>query len=139
MNQPSFPAANRPSRPLMTPSMTIAMSLIVAAANVFGVASARAEELPPQSAEYTERYGDAVHALGTQRYSAAYGRFTALADDGHAPSALMALAMVTYRPSMSGAAQWSVTSAQLQRWSELIAIDVHARASLITEHDSSGE
>ena len=139
MNQPSFPAANRPSRPWMKPSMTIAMSLMVAAANVFGVAAARAEELPTQSAEYTQRYGDAVHALGTQRYSAAYGRFTALADEGHAPSALMALAMVTYRPSMSGAAQWSVTSAQLQRWSELIAIDVHARASLIAEHDSSGE
>ena len=101
MNQPSFPAANRPSRPLMTLSMTIAMPLIVVAANVFGVASARAEELRTPSTEYTQRYGDAVHALGTQRYSAAYGRFAALADEGHAPSALMALAMVTYRPSMS--------------------------------------
>ena len=84
--------------------MTIAMPLIVVAANVFGVASARAEELRTPGAEYTQRYDDAVHALGTQRYSAAYGRFAALADEGHAPSALMALAMVTYRPSMSGAA-----------------------------------
>ena len=139
MNQLAFPAAKRPSRPLLTLSMTIAMPLIVAGANVFGVASARAEELRSPATEYTQRYDDAVHALGTQRYSAAYGRFAALADEGHSPSALMALAMVTYRPSRSGAAQWSVTSAQLQRWSELVAIDVHARASLIAEHDGSGE
>ena len=42
-------------------------------------------------------------------------------------------------PFHVGPAQWSVTSAQLQRWSELVAIDVHARASLIAEHDGSGE
>jgi hypothetical protein len=139
MNQPAFPAVNRPSRPLLTFAMTIAMPLIVVGANAFGVASAGAEELRTQSTEQTRRYDDAVQELSTQRYSAAYGRFAALAEEGHAPSALMALAMVTYRPSMSGAAQWSVTSAQLQRWSELVAIDVHARASLIAEHDGSGE
>jgi hypothetical protein len=139
MNQPAFPAANRLSRPLRTLSMTIAMPLIVVGANVFGVASARAEQLRSPGTEYTQRYDDAVQELSTQRYSAAYGRFVALADEGHAPSALMALAMVTYRPSMSGVAQWSVTSAQLQRWSELVAIDVHARVSLIAEHDGSGE
>ena len=65
--------------------MKLSMTMIVAAANVFGVASARAEELRTSGAEYTQRYDDAVHALATQRYSAAYGRFAALADEGHAP------------------------------------------------------
>ena len=134
MNQPAFPAANRLSRRLLTLSMTIAMPLIVVAANVFCVASARAEELRTPGAEYTQRYDDALHALGTQRYSAAYGRFAALADEGHAPSALMALAMVTFPPSMSGAAQWSVTSAQLQRWSALVAREVRENDSLIAEY-----
>ena len=133
MNQPAFPAANRLSRSLRTLSMTIAMPLIVVAANVFSVASARAEELHTQSVEYTQRYDDAVHALSTQRYSAAYGRFAALADEGHSPSALMALAMVTYRPSMSGA-QWLVTPAQLQRWSALVAREVRENDSLIAEY-----
>jgi hypothetical protein len=134
MNQPAFPAANRPSRPLLTLAMTIAMPLIVVGANAFGVAPARAEELRITGAEHTQRYDDAVHALSTQRYSAAYGRFAALADEGHAPSALMALAIVTYRPSMSGV-EWSATPAQLQRWSALVAREAHAHASLITEHD----
>jgi hypothetical protein len=134
MNQPAFPAANRPSRPLLTLAMTIAMPLIVVGANAFGVASARAEELRMPGAEYTQRYDDAVHALSAQRYSAAYGRFAALADEGHAPSALMALAMVTFRPSMSGA-QWSATPAQLQRWSALVSREANAHASLFAEHD----
>jgi len=137
MNQPAFPAANRPSRPLLTLAMTIAMPLIVVGANAFGVAPARAEELRITGAEHTQRYDDAVHALSTQRYSAAYGRFAALADEGHAPSALMALAMVTFRPSMSGA-QWSATPAQLQRWSALVSREADA-ASLLAEHDSGGE
>ena len=133
MNQPAFPAVNRSSRPLLTLTMTIAVPLLVVAANVFGVASARAEELRTPSAEYTQRYDAAVHALTTQRYSAAYGRFAALADEGHAPSALMALAMVTYRPSMSDA-QWLVTPAQLQRWSALVAREVRENDSLIAEY-----
>jgi len=40
----------------------------------------------------------------------------------------MALAMVTYRPSMPGA-QWSATPAQLQRWSTLVTREVHKGAA----------
>ena len=134
MNQSAFPAANRSSRPLRTLAMTIAMPLIVVGASAFGVASARAEELRAPGAGYTQRYDDAVHALGAQRYSAAYGRFAALADEGHAPSALMALAMVTYRPSTSEP-QWSASPAQLRRWSALVARELHESGSLITEYD----
>ena len=134
MNQPAFPVANRPTRPLLTLAMTISMLLIVVAANAVGADSARAEEVRTPGGEYTQSYEDAVQALSTQRYSAAYGRFAALADKGHAPSALMALAMLTYRPSMSNV-QWSATAAQVQRWSSLVAHDGHTRGSLIAEHD----
>jgi len=137
MNQPAFPAANRPSRRLLTLAMTIAMPLIVVGANAFGAASAHAEELRIPGAEHTQRYEDAVHALSRQRYSAAYGRFAALAEEGHAPSALMALAMVTFPPSMSGT-RWSATPAQLQRWSALVSREANA-AGLLAEHDSGGE
>ncbi len=110
------------------------MPLIVVAANALGVASVRAQDLRTPAADTTRGYDDAMHALTTQRYSAAYGRFAALADEGHAPSALMALAMVSYRPSMSGP-QWSVTPAQQQRWTALVAREMHERVGLIAEYD----
>jgi hypothetical protein len=134
MNPPAFRAANHSSRTFLKRAITIVMPLIVVAANAFGVASARAEELPTPGADATRRYDAAVHALSAQRYSTAYGRFAALADEGHAPSALMALAIVRYRPSMSGA-QWSATPAQLRHWSALVAREVHERGSLIAEYD----
>lgn len=134
MNPPAFPAAKSSTRPLLTLATRIAMPLIVVAANALGVASARAQELRTPGADTTRGYDDAVHALTAQRYAAAYGRFAALADEGHAPSALMALAMVTYRPSLSGP-QWSATPAQLQRWSALAAREVHELGSLIAEYD----
>ena len=134
MNQPFFSAANRPSQALIRLAMTIVMPLIVVAASVFGVPSARAEELRKSDAEYTRMYDDAVHALSMQRYSAAYGRFAALADKDHAPSALMALAMVTFPPSVSGA-RWSATPAQLRHWSALAALEANAYASLLAEHE----
>ena len=136
MNQPAFSAVNRSSQSLVKLAIRIVMPLIIAA-NVFGVTSARAEESRTPGAEHTRMYDDAVHALSMQRYSAAYGRFAALAEHGHAPSALMALAMVTFPPSMSGA-RWSATPAQLQRWSALVSREADA-ASLLAEHDSGGE
>jgi hypothetical protein len=108
------------------------MPLLVVAANTVGGASARAQELRAPSAVTPPGYDDAVHALTAQRYSAAYDRFAALADKGHAPSALMALAMVRYRPSLSGP-PWSATSAQLQRWSALVAHEEREPSRLIAE------
>jgi hypothetical protein len=98
-----------------------------------GVASAGAQEPRAPDADTTRGYDDAVHALTAQRYFAAYSRFAALADEGHAPSARLALALVSYRPSLSGP-QWSATPAQLQRWSTLVAPAVHERSSLIAEY-----
>ena len=137
MNQLAFLGAKRPSQRLLRLAMTIVMPLILVAANIAGVAAAGAEELRTPGAESTRMYEDAMHALSVQRYSAAYGRFAALADQDHAPSALMALAMVTFPPSVSGT-RWSATSAQLQRWSALVA-RAQERGSLTAEHDGAGE
>ncbi len=133
MNHSALAAANCASRPSLSFAMTIAMPLIVVAANAFGIATASAQELRTPGAEYTRRYDDAMHALTAQRYSVAYGRFAALADEGHAPSVLMALAMVTYRPSMADP-EWSATPAQLQRWSALADRAVQESGSLIAEY-----
>lgn len=108
------------------------MSLIVVAANTLGVALAGAQDLRAPDAQTTRGYDYAMRALTTQHYFAAYGRFAALADQGHVPSALMALALVNYRPSLSDP-QWSATPAQLQRWNTLTAREEHANSSLVAE------
>lgn len=133
MSEYASAAAHRLPRPLLTHALTIGISLVVAAANAFGADSARADEVHTPDAEYTQRYDDAMQSLMTQRYAAAYGRFAALADEGHAPSALMALAMVRYRPSVAGG-EWSATPEQLRRWSAL-ALHEGASGSLLTEYD----
>jgi ABC-type branched-subunit amino acid transport system substrate-binding protein len=114
-------------------AVTLGLSLVVAAASTLAAAPARADEVQPRR-EFTQRYDDAVAALMTQRYAAAYGRFAALADEGHTPSALMALALVRYRPSTVGG-EWSATPAQLRRWSALAAQPLQQSAALLAEHD----
>jgi hypothetical protein len=80
-----------------------------------------------------QRYAEAVQAFQAQRYSAAYGRFAALADDGHAPAALMALALVRYAPVFG--AEWSATPAQMEDWSALAMQDMRVAGALIARHD----
>jgi hypothetical protein len=79
-------------------------------------------------------HADAIEAFLSHRYSAAYGRFAQLADEGHVPSALIALMMVRQGPSMFGA-RCAATPEQLQRWSALAAADLREHEALIAEHD----
>lgn len=67
-------------------------------------------------------------------YAVAYGRFAALADEGDAPSALIALAMVRHGPGLFGS-DWSLTRGQAQRWRTLALRDIDENAALIAEHD----
>ena len=87
----------------------------------------------PAPATQAQRYADAVEAFQTQRYSAAYGRFAALADEGHVPSALMALALVRYAPMFG--TEWSATPAQLRDWSLMALQDVHMAGVQIASAD----
>ena len=114
--------------------LTIGVLLFLAGANAVGVAPSRWEHPHAADAEYTRKHDAAVQAFLDQRYSAAYGRFAALADEGHAASALVALAMVSQGSSMFGS-DWSATPAQLHRWSAMAVEEVRDRGVRITDHD----
>jgi hypothetical protein len=65
-------------------------------------------------------YGDALQYLRDQHPSSAFGRFCQLADAGHAPSAQMALAMLSNGEALYGM-QWTASLAQQQRWASLVS------------------
>ena len=67
-------------------------------------------------------YTSAVELFRQQRYSAAYGRFVRLADDGHIPSAQLALVMYHNGPTLFGSS-WDATPEQLEHWRELVIKD----------------
>ena len=134
-------------RTLRRPALSTrtAALLLAASALSFGVglgAAGSALALSPSSARpvaahpagtLEQRHADAVQAFQAQRYSVAYGRFAALADEGHAPAALMALALVRYAPIFG--AEWSATPAQIQDWSALAPQDVRIAGARIARHD----
>ena len=133
-------AVRRPALATRTAALLLASSALTAGlgAGVAGSAlavstpSARPAAVHP-SGTMAQRYAEAVQAFQAQRYSAAYGRFAALADVGHAPSALMALALVRYAPVFG--AEWSATPAQMQDWTALATQDIRVAGALIARHD----
>jgi hypothetical protein len=118
--------------------MLLALALIVGGALVLGAmaktpsATQRAKAMPVAGAEQMRR--QAVQAFQARQYAVAYGRFAALADEGDAPSALIALALVRHGPTLFGS-EWSLTRVQLQRWSVLALRDIDERGAAIAEHD----
>jgi hypothetical protein len=70
---------------------------------------------PSSRAAQDARFREAMrlHKLG--RWSAAYGRLAALADEGHAPSARVALAMLRNGPGVYGT-DWTATPRQVAAW-----------------------
>jgi len=64
---------------------------------------------------------EATRAFRERRFPAAYGRFAALADAGHAPSAEISLVMWRHGRDLFGS-DWSATPLQLRRWTAL-AVD----------------
>lgn len=71
-----------------------------------------------------ERAGAAFRA---QRYAAAYGLYTRLADGGHAPSARLALVMADHGVLLFGR-DWYVSPDQQRRWNALVANAARSRA-----------
>jgi len=116
-------------------ALTLGVLLFLAGANAVGVAPDRGGQAFAANAQHIVRHDDAVQAFVEQRYATAYGRFMALADEGHTPSAVMALAMVSNGATLFGS-QWSATPWQLQRWSALAVNEVREHGPLVTEHDS---
>jgi hypothetical protein len=92
-------------------------SLLIVAAQL---AVAVAAEAPTRSAQaQRERYADAVQSFREQRYAAAYGRFAAMADSGHLPSAQLALLMHDQGRILFGS-DWSASPDQRRRWNTLV-------------------
>lgn len=114
----------------------LSKGLAIAAATVLMTAAAHEVAAAPDSHEL--RYDDAVRELMQERYAAAFSRFSKLADAGHRSSALMALALVRYRPTALGD-QWAATPPQLQRWSGLAREDNPRYASAVGLEDSGHE
>jgi hypothetical protein len=63
-------------------------------------------------------HANAVASFRQARFPEAFGRFIALADAGHAPSAELALWMYTNGPSVFGR-DWDSTPEQLTAWAKL--------------------
>jgi hypothetical protein len=73
---------------------------------------------------------EALIAFREQRYSAAFGRFAALADAGHVPSAEIALVMLRYSTTMFGS-DWSASTPQQASWHALVINNTRSRAVVL--------
>jgi hypothetical protein len=120
--------------------MLLALALIVGGTLLAGAAARNVpgpEQLhgaPAAGPEQMSRQAQAMQAFQAHQYAVAYGRFAALADDGDAPSALIALAMVRHGKALFGS-EWSVTRDQLRHWGALALHDVHRLNASLAEHD----
>jgi hypothetical protein len=74
------------------------------------------------TAELNDRQRDTLAyaraALKEKRYADAYGKFAQLADEGHGPSAEMAMAMVLHGRMLFDQ-EWSATPGQQRRWTAM--------------------
>lgn len=134
MNRSDSPQARPPLATLLTALGAMAATLGTPAAAQAGatprpVAARHAEA--PAAPTLEQRANEAFLA---RRYAEAYGRFAELADEGHAPSAWMALLMVSNGPALFGG-EWSATAGQLRRWSALATRHAQERSALIPVHD----
>jgi hypothetical protein len=105
----------------------VVSSLLVVAAHIAAAVAADATTRSPQAQR--ERYGDAVQSFRDQRYAAAYGRFAAMADSGHVPSAQLALLMHDQGRALFGS-DWSASPDQRRRWNTLVINAARQRVEL---------
>ncbi len=80
---------------------------------VAGSAAALAAE-----ASRVQTFSDAMDQYRQGRWSAAYGRFCVLADDGDAQAARIALVMLRHGETMHGTI-WSASQPQIEHWAQL--------------------
>lgn len=99
---------------------------------------AQAQPMQPVALSAAQQavYAQAQQYFRVGRRAAAYGRFAALADAGHVPSAQIALVMQRQGAELFGAA-WDATPAQQRRWTALV-INA-ARARIDAEDNERGD
>jgi len=86
-----------------------------------------AEAIDALSPDARAKWAQAREAFRFGRHAAAYGRFVALADAGHAPSAEIALLMWRYGRELFGT-PWSASPAQVRHWTALAVARARAGA-----------
>jgi hypothetical protein len=105
-------------------STAIVLRTLCAAAVLACCATAQAQwvepalqaNVSPTSREAQDaRFREAMHMHKVGRWSAAYGRFAVLADEGYAPAARVALEMLRNGPSVYGTT-WTAAPSQLAAW-----------------------
>jgi hypothetical protein len=72
----------------------------------------------PPAAVQAEAFEEALDLYAQGKWSAAYGYFARLADDGHAQAATIAILMSRYGGSLYGY-EWGASQAQIDHWIEL--------------------
>lgn len=90
----------------------IPVALLLLACHAPGVSA------QPAPAVADRLHANAVASFRQARFPEAYGRFIALADAGHAPSAELALWMYQHGPALFGR-EWDSTQDQLTAWAQL--------------------
>jgi len=103
---------------------TASLRTVLAAALLACCAAAQAQWVEPalqagvaptsQEAQ-NARFREAMRLHKFGRWSAAYGRFATLADEGHVPSARVALMMLRNGPTVYGM-DWAATPTQVASW-----------------------
>jgi hypothetical protein len=98
----------------------------------------RAQPIQPVALAAAQQavYAQAQQYFRSGRRAAAYGRFAALADAGHAPSAQIALLMQRQGTELFGTA-WDATPAQQRRWTALVVNA--ARGRIEAEDNERGD
>jgi len=72
----------------------------------------------PPAAVQSEAFDEALDLYTQGKWSAAYGYFARLADEGHAQAATIAILMFRYGGSLYGY-EWGASQAQIDGWIEL--------------------
>lgn len=131
-----------PTRTAWTPlRAAVAVALGASLASLAAVSNSQADATPKraiarqgQALPTTSLRAQADEAFRSQRYAEAYGRYAALADDGDAASAGMALMLVSNGPTLFGS-PWSATPGQLRRWSTLTTRDATRLGAQLADQD----
>jgi hypothetical protein len=95
------------------------------------VQTARSAPSAPSTAE--RLHANALASFQQARFPEAYGRFIALANAGHAPSAEVALWMYLHGPTVFGR-EWDSTPEQLTAWARMAGQEA---PTLVGRSDSS--
>lgn len=91
-------------------------------------ANAAAATPPAPAAGADAAFSEAMEQYRDGRWSAAYGRFARLADQGHVEASRVALLMFRHGAKLYGA-EWGASQPQIDLWTRLALIPMQALVS----------